>query len=127
MSPVPCPLLPPGADSGIGRSVAVHFAREGAEGVVVCYHTHDDDAKETKRLVEMEGAKCVRGRAGADRYRGQPRLGHAPAVAGVWVRSKVGARCRSSCVGYWEIEFGTRAAERCQRQLLASNKASLWA
>lgn len=54
-APVTC--VTPGADSGIGRAVAVHFAREGAEGVVVCYHTHDDDAKETQRLVEMEGAK----------------------------------------------------------------------
>ncbi|EFJ45122.1 hypothetical protein VOLCADRAFT_94638 [Volvox carteri f. nagariensis] len=48
-----------GADSGIGRSVAVHFAREGAAGVVVCFHTHTEDAEETKRLVVKEGARCT--------------------------------------------------------------------
>lgn len=47
-----------GGDSGIGRSVAVHFAREGAN-VAICYHTDDEDAKETKRLVEAEGAECL--------------------------------------------------------------------
>jgi NAD(P)-dependent dehydrogenase (short-subunit alcohol dehydrogenase family) len=46
-----------GGDSGIGRSVAVHFAREGAD-VVVAYNKADEDAAETKRLVEAEGKKC---------------------------------------------------------------------
>ncbi|GLC69316.1 hypothetical protein PLESTF_000814900 [Pleodorina starrii] len=48
-----------GADSGIGRSVAVHFAREGAAGLMVCFHTHQEDAEETKRLVEKEGCRCT--------------------------------------------------------------------
>jgi len=47
-----------GGDSGIGRSVAVHFAREGAD-IAVAYFTEDLDAKETKKLVELEGVKCV--------------------------------------------------------------------
>ncbi|ROO31396.1 SDR family oxidoreductase [Salinisphaera japonica] len=46
-----------GADSGIGRSVAIHFAREGAD-VAVAYLSETDDAQETKRLVEAEGARC---------------------------------------------------------------------
>lgn len=47
-----------GGDSGIGRSVAVHYAREGAN-VVTVYHKSDADAKETQALVSAEGGKCV--------------------------------------------------------------------
>jgi NAD(P)-dependent dehydrogenase (short-subunit alcohol dehydrogenase family) len=47
-----------GGDSGIGRAIAVHFAREGAD-VAVSYHTADEDAEETKRLVEAEGRRCI--------------------------------------------------------------------
>ncbi|MEP6772481.1 MAG: SDR family oxidoreductase [Polaromonas sp.] len=47
-----------GADSGIGRAVAVLFAREGAD-VAVAYLDSDRDAKETKRCVEAEGQRCV--------------------------------------------------------------------
>ncbi len=47
-----------GADSGIGRSVAVHFAKEGAD-VVVMYLNEHEDAQETKRLVEAEGRRCI--------------------------------------------------------------------
>jgi NAD(P)-dependent dehydrogenase (short-subunit alcohol dehydrogenase family) len=46
-----------GGDSGIGRSVAVHFAKEGAD-VVVSYLNEHGDAEETKRLVEAEGRGC---------------------------------------------------------------------
>lgn len=46
-----------GGDSGIGRAVAVHFAREGAN-VVVNYLESDDDARETKYLVEAEARSC---------------------------------------------------------------------
>ncbi|WP_110670031.1 SDR family oxidoreductase [Salinicola halophilus] len=46
-----------GADSGIGRSAAIHFAREGAD-VAVMYLSEDEDAHETKRLVEAEGRRC---------------------------------------------------------------------
>lgn len=47
-----------GADSGIGRAVAVLFAREGAD-VAVAYLNEDEDAKETKRCIEAEGTRCV--------------------------------------------------------------------
>ncbi|WP_178984095.1 SDR family oxidoreductase [Winogradskyella helgolandensis] len=47
-----------GGDSGIGRSVAVHFAREGAD-IAIVYLSEDDDAKETQRLVEKEGQACL--------------------------------------------------------------------
>ncbi len=46
-----------GGDSGIGRSVALHFAKEGAR-VVVSYLNEDVDAEETKRLLEAEGSEC---------------------------------------------------------------------
>ncbi|WP_179345916.1 SDR family oxidoreductase [Winogradskyella ursingii] len=46
-----------GGDSGIGRSVAVHFAREGAD-VAIVYLTENEDAKKTKELVENEGQVC---------------------------------------------------------------------
>jgi NAD(P)-dependent dehydrogenase (short-subunit alcohol dehydrogenase family) len=47
-----------GADSGIGRAVAVLFAREGAD-VTVAYLDEHDDAQETKRCIEAEGRRCV--------------------------------------------------------------------
>jgi len=47
-----------GGDSGIGRSVAVHFAREGAD-VAIVYLDEDIDAKETQKMVENEGKKCL--------------------------------------------------------------------
>ena len=43
-----------GADSGIGRAVAVHFAREGAD-VAIGYLEESEDAQETLRLVNQEG------------------------------------------------------------------------
>jgi hypothetical protein len=47
-----------GADSGIGRAVAIAFAREGAD-VLIAYLSEHDDANETKRLVEDAGRKAV--------------------------------------------------------------------
>jgi NAD(P)-dependent dehydrogenase (short-subunit alcohol dehydrogenase family) len=48
-----------GGDSGIGRSVAVLFAREGA-GVAVVYLAADGDAEETRRIIEEdEGGRCL--------------------------------------------------------------------
>ncbi|HZB75385.1 MAG TPA: SDR family oxidoreductase [Solirubrobacteraceae bacterium] len=47
-----------GADSGIGRAVAIAFAREGAD-IVCSYWTEDDDAAETRRLVEEAGRRCI--------------------------------------------------------------------
>lgn len=47
-----------GGDSGIGRAVAVLFAREGAD-VVISYLAEDLDADRTRRAVEAEGRRCV--------------------------------------------------------------------
>lgn len=47
-----------GGDSGIGRAVAVLFAREGAD-VAIFYLNEDADAEETKRCVEAEGQRCL--------------------------------------------------------------------
>lgn len=47
-----------GGDSGIGRSVAVHYAKEGAN-VAIVYLEEDKDAQETKKMVEDAGASCL--------------------------------------------------------------------
>jgi NAD(P)-dependent dehydrogenase (short-subunit alcohol dehydrogenase family) len=47
-----------GADSGIGRAVAIAYAREGAD-VLVAYLSEDEDARETARWVEKAGRKAV--------------------------------------------------------------------
>lgn len=47
-----------GGDSGIGRAVAVLFAREGADVAIVYFNEHAD-AKETKAAVEAEGRECL--------------------------------------------------------------------
>lgn len=51
-------VLITGGDSGIGRAVAVHFAREGAD-VAIIYLEEDEDAKATQALVEAEGRQCL--------------------------------------------------------------------
>jgi NAD(P)-dependent dehydrogenase (short-subunit alcohol dehydrogenase family) len=47
-----------GGDSGIGRAVAIAFAREGAD-VLVSYLCEHEDAEETKNWVEKAGRKCL--------------------------------------------------------------------
>jgi NAD(P)-dependent dehydrogenase (short-subunit alcohol dehydrogenase family) len=47
-----------GGDSGIGRAVAVLFAREGAD-VAISYLSEDKDAEETQRAIEKEGRRCL--------------------------------------------------------------------
>src|SRR5436189_5352460 len=47
-----------GADSGIGRAVALAFAREGAD-VLISYLSEHEDAKETQHLVEQAGRKAL--------------------------------------------------------------------
>ena len=47
-----------GGDSGIGKSVSVYYAKEGAD-VVIVYLDEHEDAKKTKELVEQEGQKCL--------------------------------------------------------------------
>ncbi|UYO41674.1 SDR family oxidoreductase [Rhodopseudomonas palustris] len=47
-----------GGDSGIGRAVAIAYAREGAD-LLIAYLNEDDDAQQLKTLVEAEGRKAV--------------------------------------------------------------------
>ncbi|MBM4764209.1 SDR family oxidoreductase [Bacillus sp. B15-48] len=47
-----------GADSGIGKSVAIYFAKEGAD-ISIVYLEETEDAQETKNLIEAEGRKCL--------------------------------------------------------------------
>lgn len=51
-------VLISGGDSGIGRAVAVAFAAEGAD-VAVIYRNEHADARETRRLVEEHGTRCI--------------------------------------------------------------------
>jgi NAD(P)-dependent dehydrogenase (short-subunit alcohol dehydrogenase family) len=48
-----------GGDSGIGRAVAVLYAREGANVAIVYLADEQVDAEETKRAVEAEGRRCI--------------------------------------------------------------------
>ncbi|MCU0524375.1 MAG: SDR family oxidoreductase [Elainella sp. Prado103] len=47
-----------GGDSGIGRAVAIAYAKEGADVAIVYLNEHED-AQETQRQVEQEGRKCI--------------------------------------------------------------------
>lgn len=47
-----------GGDSGIGRAVALLYAREGAD-IAILYFSHDEDAEETRRAVEGVGRRCL--------------------------------------------------------------------
>lgn len=47
-----------GGDSGIGRAVAILYAKEGAD-IAILYNASDDDANHTKQDVENEGRKCL--------------------------------------------------------------------
>ncbi|ALX50192.1 SDR family oxidoreductase [Lentibacillus amyloliquefaciens] len=47
-----------GGDSGIGRAVSILYAKEGAD-VAISYLDEHDDAEETKKMVEAEGAQCL--------------------------------------------------------------------
>jgi NAD(P)-dependent dehydrogenase (short-subunit alcohol dehydrogenase family) len=48
-----------GGDSGIGRAVAVLYAREGADVAIVYLASEETDARETQRAVEHEGRRCL--------------------------------------------------------------------
>jgi NAD(P)-dependent dehydrogenase (short-subunit alcohol dehydrogenase family) len=48
-----------GGDSGIGRAVAVLYAREGADVAIIYLREEQVDAEETKRAVEAEGRRCL--------------------------------------------------------------------
>jgi NAD(P)-dependent dehydrogenase (short-subunit alcohol dehydrogenase family) len=58
-----------GGDSGIGRSIAVLYAKEGAK-VAISYLDEHQDAEETKRLVEERGGKCllIAGDIGSEKF-----------------------------------------------------------
>ncbi|MCM3110471.1 SDR family oxidoreductase [Lederbergia lenta] len=58
-----------GGDSGIGKSVAVYFAKEGAD-IAIFYLEEDKDAETTKELVEQEGRRCllIRGDVGQESH-----------------------------------------------------------
>lgn len=47
-----------GGDSGIGRAIALAFAREGADALI-SYLNEEEDAQKTRAIVEKEGRKCV--------------------------------------------------------------------
>lgn len=47
-----------GGDSGIGRAVSIHFAKEGAD-VAIVYLDESEDAEETKKLIEEAGQRCL--------------------------------------------------------------------
>ena len=47
-----------GGDSGIGRAVAIAFAKEGASSAIAYLNEHED-ANETKRVVEEKGGRCI--------------------------------------------------------------------
>lgn len=48
-----------GGDSGIGRAVAVLFAREGSDVTIVYLPEEQPDAEDTKKMVEKEGRDCL--------------------------------------------------------------------
>jgi len=58
-----------GADSGIGRAVAIAFAKEGAD-IAVVYLEEQKDAIETRRLVEKHGSECllIKGDVGQEEF-----------------------------------------------------------
>lgn len=58
-----------GGDSGIGRAVAILYAKEGAD-VAIVYLNEQQDAQETKRLVEAEGKRCltIQGDVGDEKF-----------------------------------------------------------
>jgi NAD(P)-dependent dehydrogenase (short-subunit alcohol dehydrogenase family) len=64
-----CAAIITGGDSGIGRAVAIAYAREGAD-VLIAYLSEDEDAKETARWVEKAGRKAilVRGDIGQEQH-----------------------------------------------------------
>ena len=51
-------VLVTGGDSGIGKSVAIHFAKEGAD-VAVAYLDEHQDAERTKQVIEAQGRRCL--------------------------------------------------------------------
>src|SRR6478609_4542382 len=48
-----------GGDSGIGRAVALLYAREAADVAIIYLEVEQEDAEETRRAVEREGRRCL--------------------------------------------------------------------
>jgi NAD(P)-dependent dehydrogenase (short-subunit alcohol dehydrogenase family) len=57
-------------DSGIGRAVAIAFAREGSDVLITCLESEQDDARETAHWVFDAGRRVFSGAASAQRNRG---------------------------------------------------------
>ncbi len=49
-----------GGDSGIGRAVAVHFAREGADVAILYKHAHKDADDVVTMVTKEEGRRCIK-------------------------------------------------------------------
>lgn len=59
-----------GGDSGIGRAVAIAFAKESARAILFAYLSEDSDARETKEKIEREDVRCLalKGDVGDERF-----------------------------------------------------------
>ncbi|MDB5799226.1 MAG: short-chain dehydrogenase [Rhodocyclales bacterium] len=54
-----CVAIITGGDSGIGRAVAVLYAREGADVAIIYLDVEESDAQETRKYIEREGRRCL--------------------------------------------------------------------
>jgi NAD(P)-dependent dehydrogenase (short-subunit alcohol dehydrogenase family) len=113
-----------GGDSGIGRAVAVHFAREGADVAIVHLPDEMKDAEETVALVEKEGRKCLKFAGDV----GKPEVGaHAISCSCAARRPHVRAAAGSCCASH--SMSGQRLGRVASQQLCcqaASCQGSCW-
>jgi hypothetical protein len=95
-----------GGDSGIGRAVALAFAREGADVLISYLDAEEQDAQETVRLIEQAGQVAL----GAGEEPALP-VGDGGVISGFPSRRTVQARCRRP----GRRRFGSgRTARRCR-------------
>ncbi len=98
-----------GGDSGIGRAVAVHFAREGADVAIVYLNEHDD-AKEACGLVEKEGRRALALAGACSRLCGAAAL--LPCCPVSLLRCCADALCQSPALSTYYCEGCTRCMAR---------------